>query len=75
MGDRSGAVKGGVDLEGSRRVVRNDRYEKELSKGERWESWQLETMLNSLNVLGGFWGWVHVFTLAVSRHFYYLLRK
>jgi hypothetical protein len=75
VGNKSGAQNGALHLAGSPRVVRNERYEEDLNNGERWESWHLETMLNSLNVLGGFWGWVHVFTLAVSGHFYYLLRK
>jgi hypothetical protein len=56
-------------------VVRNERDEEDLNDGERWESWHLEAMLNSLDVIGWFWGWVHIFTLAVSGHFYYLPRK
>lgn len=33
-----------------------------------------ETLLDGLDLLGGFWG-IHFITLAVSGHFYYLLRK
>jgi len=75
VSNNSSAQNGALHLTSSPRMVRNERDEEDLNNGERWESWHLEAMLNSLDVIGWFWGWVHIFTLAVSGHFYYLPRK
>jgi len=52
--------------------VRDDHHhERDLHEGDGWHG---ESLLDGLHLFGGFWG-VLFHALAVSGHFYYLLRK
>ena len=64
-----------VHLAGEEHVENGQSDQHDLDEGHLGHLGHGETLLDSFNLGGGFGGWVHIFTLAVSGHFYYLLRK
>jgi hypothetical protein len=70
-GEAEGTHDNTVHLTSRPRVREDDEEEHDLDEGHLGHD---ETLLDGLDLLGGFWG-IHFITLAVDGHFYYLPRK
>tara|TARA_B100000497_G_C7685657_1_gene415496 strand:- start:862 stop:1224 length:363 start_codon:yes stop_codon:yes gene_type:complete len=73
--DGDGANDPVVHLAGGPHVEKGQNDQYDLDESHFGHLGHLETLLDGFNLGGGFGGWVHVFTLAVSGHFYYIRRK
>jgi hypothetical protein len=64
-----------VHLAGSPSIGQEEANEGQLNDGELGERWHHETLLNSVNFVGGFRGVLFHTLSAVTGHFYFMLRN
>jgi hypothetical protein len=76
--ETNGQSRGGhnslVHLTHRPRVRQDHREDGQLDEGHRWEEWELESLVQFLDFISGFWS-ILFHSLAVTWHFYFIQRN